>query len=141
MLVVIASVPRPTSTPRFISSMTFATPTALFMFDCGLWTTAVLVSASKSISWRLTWMQCAAMERGPRISNLLQALDHAFAMVPQRPILIALGLGDVDVKAGAQFVAEGCGLFHRGIRERERRVQAEERFHAGVILPLALADE
>ena len=62
-------------------------------------------------------------------------------MVPQRPILIALRLGDVDVKAGAQLVTKGCGLFHRGIRNCERRVQTEERFHAGVILPLALADE
>jgi len=36
MLVVIASVPRPTSTPRFANSTTFAMPTALFRFDCGL---------------------------------------------------------------------------------------------------------
>ena len=74
------------------------------------------------------------MERGPRMSNSVQPLDHALGAVPQRPVLIALRLGDVDVEAGVQLVAEGRGLFQRGVRERERRVQAEERVHARIVL-------
>ena len=63
---------------RGVQFPTFAMPTALFMFDCGLWTTAVRVSASKSISRRLTWMQCAAIERGPRISNFFRRWTTRF---------------------------------------------------------------
>ena len=47
MLAVMASVPRPTSTPRRTISTTSAMPTALLRFDCGLCTTAVPVSASR----------------------------------------------------------------------------------------------
>ena len=68
---------------------------------------------------------------GARAEDLkfLQPLDNAFAAVLQRPILIALRLGNVDVKAGVQFMAEGRGLFHRGVGNREGSVQAKERFH------------
>ena len=55
--------------PRRLIAMTSAMPTALFMFDWGLCTTAVPVSASSSISRRLTWMQCAAIEWSPRIPH------------------------------------------------------------------------
>jgi len=73
--------------------------------------------------------------------KFLQPFDHTFATVPQRPILITLRLGDVDVKARAQCMTEGRGLFHRGVGNRKRCVQPEERFHTRVALLLALVDK
>ena len=71
----------------------------------------------------------------------LQPFDHPQARGAPRRILVALRLGDVNVKAGVQLVAETPGLLQRRVRQRERGMQAEERLDA-IIVPLAAtADE
>ena len=69
---------------------------------------------------------------GTRAENLkfLQSFNDTFTAMLERPILIALRLGNVDMKAGAQLVADGRSFFHRGIGNREGGVQPEERFYA-----------
>ncbi|EKD68919.1 MAG: hypothetical protein ACD_47C00363G0001 [uncultured bacterium] len=69
MFTVIASVPRPTSMPFLRIAIRSATPTALFMFDCGLWTTTVSVSFKISISCSFMWTQCAQIVFGPSMPN------------------------------------------------------------------------
>ena len=51
--------------PRFTMSSTRAAPTALFMLDCGLCTTMVLVSRTASTSESSRWMQWIAIVDGP----------------------------------------------------------------------------
>src|SRR5512144_1319068 len=63
-----------------------------------------------------------------------QAFNHASAAMFQSPILVALRLGNVDMKSGAQFVAKGRSLFHGGIGKREGSVQAKESLDERVIL-------
>ena len=101
-------------------------PTALFRFDCGIVDDGGLRLGQEV---HLPAIHMHAM-RGdaPRAEDaeLVQPLHHAQAVLLLGVFLVALRLGDVDVKAGAQFVAQGGSLLQRGVLERERRMEAEE---------------
>jgi hypothetical protein len=141
MLVVMASVPSPTRTPRRAISITSAIPTALLRFDWGLCTTAVPVSASRSISLRETWMQWAAIERLPRIPKRASRSITPRGCERSAALLVGPGLGGVDVEPDLQVMPECGRVTQGGVGKRERGVQPEERLQVGALLLLAAADE
>ena len=132
--------PGPTRTPLPLILTMSAMPTALFMLDCGLWTTAVPVSWSRSFSVvdvhtvGRQWSSdrgCRTCEAAPpRVAEVLLVV-----------VLVGLGLGRVHVKARAQVVPGLGGGGHGLVSDGEGGVQAEEGLELRVVLRGTAFDE
>ncbi len=112
------------------------TPTALFMFDSGLWTTTVLVAAIVSISSSSIWTQWTKMDFSPVTPSLSRRLTVGMPYFSRESFPVRSIFRHMDMAANARVLGDADTFFQGLIGDGERGVQS----HHGCDLPVAFAD-